>query len=245
MAWTKQEKDFLINNNNKISVEEMCKILGKSRNVVYNMRHRLGLGKYKWSEEDIRTLKSLYTKHNSKEIAKKLHRTDEEVKIQIKRLDLNCDIWTYTTVEIADLLGTRRTNVKYYHEAGHLKFRNNGDSGKGKNVSNTIEIKEFMEKHQDLWCAVKGYKALELFKDKPKWLQEKIEKDKSTGGRKNNRHWSDEEDKKLQELYEGMEYMSTSEISEIMGRSERSIKQRCNVLFLNRFYTERKSRNNY
>lgn len=234
MAWTEQDKRFLIDNNNKITVDEISEIMGKSKICIYQMRYRLGLSKYKWCEEDIRKLKEMYRYNSAKDIASKLNRTEEEVKVQIKRLGLNEDIWTYTTVEVANLLGVARYTIKYFQDKGYLKYKVIGNNGKGKRVSTTLDIKEFMESYKDNWCPVKGYKALELFKEKPLWLKEKIERDSKVGGYKSNSHWTNEEDKKLAELYDKNLGYSLEDISNILGRSVTSIRQRASILFLNR-----------
>lgn len=83
-AWTEEDKEFVINNYNKMAASDIAKKLGRNITSIYSQVHTLkGKGydlkakthKMGWSREETQQLKELYTRKSTKEIAKKLNRS--------------------------------------------------------------------------------------------------------------------------------------------------------------------------
>lgn len=236
MAWTYEQKQYLLDNAGYMPIKDIAKALGKNKYCVYQMFNKLGgtLQTFTWSKREENFLINNWNKYTVNEIALKLGRTSDAVRSKATRLGLQMRVREYRLQEVAELLGTSRERIKYYATKGYLRtFK----VGKGKNshrLTNENHIKNFLYNHQDKWCTVKGFLALDLYERKPRWLAEKIEREKLSNGLKHNQNWSNEEDKLLCELYPQASRYSIEDIANILSRTERSIIWRARILYLDR-----------
>lgn len=236
MAWTYDEKQYLIENIGIKTVMQIAKDLNKNKHSVYQMSYKLGVsleGNY-WSKKDERYLISNWDKFTLRELAFKLCKSIASVRSKAYRLGLKLKVREYRLQEVANLLGTSRDCIKYYADRGYLGTIKVGNNKNGYRVSTENQVRSFMFKHQNKWCSIKGHLALELYETYPKWLEIKIEKDKLSKGLRNYRHWTNEEDKLLSEIYPQFNKYSIEDIADIFGRSSGAIINRARLLFLER-----------
>ena len=95
MAWTKAEDEFLIRNYQRLDVDDIAAVLGKSKRNVISRRHVLGCEpKFsQYSNEEIATIKAWYAARDGKPLqldllAKKLGRSKPNVCRKAKALGL-------------------------------------------------------------------------------------------------------------------------------------------------------------
>lgn len=95
MPWTSEEKKFLKENWKHFSDKELSSKMNRSRYGIKSRRQILGLiGQSRikgilWSKEETSILKDLYETFTDEQIAEKLNRTSEAVKIKRQRLKLH------------------------------------------------------------------------------------------------------------------------------------------------------------
>lgn len=118
--WSKEEEDFLRDNYQKISNEEIAQKLNRSNDAIKKRARVLGLTKTKvnfnfktgvWGKEEEELLRESYQKKSYQEIADMLNRSYNSVKVRAKVLGLTKDqnnpfsciegkIWTESEVDI-------------------------------------------------------------------------------------------------------------------------------------------------
>lgn len=236
MAWTKDEDKYLIDNIKTMPVSEIAKILGKKESIVYQRTYKLNCSKTdtRWTDEKVKILRRMYYTKSIGAIARKLNMSEDAIKSKAKRLRLTDRVETYSTGDIANLFQVKNIkSIHYWHRMGYLEYKVKGKGKNKKRYSSVNQIKKFMYNHQDKWCSIKGYMALDFYERCPKWLKCKIEKDKETNGLRLNQHWTNEEDEMLSKIYPDTNY-EIKDIASLLGRTERSICLRASTLFLKR-----------
>ncbi len=87
--WTDKELEFLQENNNKMSIDEMTKALNRTRDSVLSRlrRHPDAVYIYReWSKDEEEYLIKNYDYSKIKELAKKLGRTEHSIWLRILKL---------------------------------------------------------------------------------------------------------------------------------------------------------------
>lgn len=111
--WTEKDKQFLINNINKMSPTIIAKKLGRSYDAVKKQMQRMNLkyqvdsrGRRKWSEKEIKILRECAGKMPIKEAAKKFpDRSLIAIKTKVRKLNINWYQGRLFIQEISDILG--------------------------------------------------------------------------------------------------------------------------------------------
>jgi len=89
--WTETEKSFLIDNYNKISIEDISKATGKSISSIYQKAYYLELiHGSRWTESDILTLKNIYSDSSKEYIIESLNnRSWNSIKLKAERCGIS------------------------------------------------------------------------------------------------------------------------------------------------------------
>lgn len=100
--YTEDDIKFLKENYNIMSVNDICKILKRSKEAICAKASQLNLKNdiYYYSEEDIQFLKNNYGKMTTQEIADKIHKTYASVVSKTQKLDLTIGLWTEDEIKI-------------------------------------------------------------------------------------------------------------------------------------------------
>jgi len=75
-VFTTQDKEYLINNYGKISIDEIAKHINRNKNAIYKLVTELGIGRYQWTENRLEILKELYPYGNYVLLMEKLENND-------------------------------------------------------------------------------------------------------------------------------------------------------------------------
>lgn len=93
--WTKQEIDFIVNNSDILSTEEIANKLNRSESSIIKKRHSLGIkckvrknGSTIWTDEEIEYLRLHVDNDSYEEIAKHLNKTEDSVRVKATRLNM-------------------------------------------------------------------------------------------------------------------------------------------------------------
>jgi DNA-binding CsgD family transcriptional regulator len=126
--WTDEERAIVQRDyrGTNASAAEIAHHLGVTKFAVKGQAAALGILQQKsppWSPSEIEQLKELIHRHPVGEIAKKLHRSHNTVKVKATRLKLNLrsrDGW-YTKKEVSEICGVDHKKVQQWIDAGALK----------------------------------------------------------------------------------------------------------------------------
>lgn len=119
--WTNEEVDFLKNNINKLSVEEIAKKLNKTVHSIRSKAYSLELStesiRRKWTNEEIDYLKEKIGCMSMYAISKKLRRSINTIRIKCFKLGIGCyknNTEYYTFKEAAEELDMSYWTLCYY-----------------------------------------------------------------------------------------------------------------------------------
>lgn len=126
--WTDDEREIVRRDyrGTNASAQEIAHHLGVTKFAVKGQAAALGILQQKsppWTACEIEQLKELIHRHPVGEIAKKLHRSHNAVKVKATRLKLNLrsrDSW-YTKKEVCEICGVDHKKVQQWIDAGALK----------------------------------------------------------------------------------------------------------------------------
>lgn len=187
-----------------------------------------------WSEDEIKYLKDNYDTKPPRLIANKLNRTQESVRVMIKKLNLsaysvsNCDyitIWqlssmiNVTALTINNWINTYDdfpvVNKKYYSHVHKLII--------------FYEILPWLSNHQDLFNTIHMEKY--VFGEEPEWLINKRKHDKLTIPKNSKLRYTSQECNMIMNLYKrGQSY---NDIAKVLNRSPIAIKKKILALVQN------------
>lgn len=89
--WTDEQIEYLKNNYKTTPVDEIAKVLGRSRKSIFEKASILGLSKdnYKiWTEEDLKYLKENYPTNKTSDVAQHLNRSEHAVRLKAEELGI-------------------------------------------------------------------------------------------------------------------------------------------------------------
>lgn len=87
--WTDKEIQFLKDNFNYLTYEELEKTLGRSFNAIKHKVQELHLSNRKWSQSDIEWLKNNANQYDKNDLAKRLKRSVRAIEHKLKEYNLN------------------------------------------------------------------------------------------------------------------------------------------------------------
>ena len=127
-TWTDVERDIVRRdyNGTNASAERIATKLNVTRNAVKGQVQKMGIAMQKsppWTEDELEQLADLVHRYPITQIAKKLHRSPNAVKIKATRLKLGLrirDDW-FTKKEVAEICGVDHKKVQSWIDSGALK----------------------------------------------------------------------------------------------------------------------------
>lgn len=265
--WSEEEDNYIINNYRVLTVDEISERLGRT---VYAIRKRaLALGVTneisRWSIEEMEFLNDNWGILNLNTIARKLNRSRNSILLKAHQMSLRGQAAAngvyLTPNDVSNILGINiRTLYSWIWNGslGHRKFK----VGKKSKYQIAVEdFCEFIEKHQDKWNSqkadmlqLKSYYAsyfiarnntVTIRGEMPKWMAEKIERDKD-GFREYLKPWTTKEELELLHMVE--QKYSYKEICMNLDRSIKSVKAKFYLLYKQKGkldYMYQENANNY
>lgn len=183
--------------------------------------------KKKWTNEEVSILKEMWGEHSIPNIAKKLNRSENSIRVKSFRVGLRDNIRSGDYLLLNDVLkilginygkGTNRvinSNIPYKLKASvRQKYR----------IIYIDDFWKWAEKNKNI-INFKNFERGELGPE-PEWAEIKRQSDKKKAKEKKNTPWTPSEDKQLIWLLEQYKY-GYSDIARIIGRTEGAIKRRC------------------
>lgn len=126
--WTDEERDIVRRDykGNNRSADYIASNLGVTRCAIKGQVQKMGLAMQKsppWTEKELDLLEDLIHKHSVTQVAKRLHRSPNAVKVKATRLKLhlrNRDDW-YTKMEVTEICGVDHKKVQQWIDSRALK----------------------------------------------------------------------------------------------------------------------------
>ncbi len=247
--WSEEEDNFIIENYRVLTVEVISKRLGRTVPAIRKRALALGVTEEvsRWTPEEMEFLNEKWGILNLETIAKKLNRTRNSVLLKAHQMSLREQVAAngiyLTPNDISSILGINiRTLYSWIWNGsmGYKKFR----VGKKRKYQIAVEdLCEFIEKHQDKWNSqkadlmqIKSYYAsyfiarnntLTIREEIPKWMSEKIERDKE-GFKEPLKPWTTKEELELLQMVE--QKYTYKDICMNLGRSIESVKAKLHLL---------------
>ena len=181
--WTEEERDYLIQNYNKYSLQEMAEILGRSVCSVKceATKHHVKSNRF-WTDEEVEFIEDHYGDMTIKEIARKLGKDCVAVNNKITRMKMGAfhELSDYVTLsEFSRMIGVHPNTIRYWIERGWIK----GVKKSRFYMFKLDKIYKFMQSNPDRWKATNCDK--DLFEYFPwyheKLLEERRERDRRIG----------------------------------------------------------------
>jgi len=244
--WTKEEIEFLRENADKMTIKEMAQRLGRSYEITVRTFRYLNLrgkGQRRWTPEEERILREEFSKGTPlKEIAEKLDRSYDSIKGKISSLNLKRRErhrrWTQEEIsyliankdkpidELSSELGRTPTAVfSKLHQLGVLR--------KGRLHKRwTREEEEFLLKNHDKMTLEELASRLGRTKDSIKGKMRFLRLGRPPGLgeiRRTRKIWTEDEKEFLKR---NSKNFTAKELSELLGRTESSVRNMLRVLGL-------------
>jgi len=180
-----------------------------------------------WTPEEIEFLDEHWGKLNIPQLAQRLNRSENAVKIKTVRYGLGKAVDrdnSLTARQVSYLMGVdiHAVTDRWVGKLG-LKARKRAPHGQRKQTWIRMDdLVPWLKAHQDIWDS----RRVELFAfgTEPKWLKEKRARDKALP-EKRFKKWTPDEDKKLLSLYKTGRY-TIDNIAEQLDRSPAAIEHR-------------------
>jgi DNA-binding CsgD family transcriptional regulator len=157
--WTEEERATVRQDykGTNASAQEIADRLGVTRFAVKGQAQKLGIMRQKsppWTDKELERLKELIHRHSVAQIAKKLHRSPNAVKIKATRLELDLRLrfdW-YTKRDVCEIVGEDHHKVQKWIDSGELKATWHNDrkpdrKGMAMWHIEAKDLKEFIVKH--------------------------------------------------------------------------------------------------
>lgn len=232
--WTPEQDQFLRDHWQEMSDEELAGNVGHPLTSTRARRGKLGLCERKgyrgkdWSKEELDYIREVWGQKTIPEIAKKLGRSINAVKIKTQRMGYTGQKWygeMMSARKVSELLGVDVHAVcDYWIPKCGLKGKAKR-LGKTKKTTTIImfeDLLEWLEAHQDLWDSRK----VELFGlgMEYDWLVEKRKADAQKPARKAQK-WTPEEDRRLISMFR-RGGMTNAEMGTALGRPASGVAHR-------------------
>lgn len=232
-AWTEEELDYLKVNWQRPD-EELCAELGRNIGTIRSKRTELGLigkkGRRKagWKPEELEYLQEVWGQKTIPQIARKLGRSVNAVKVKSYRMGLGGQKWYGEMMsgrKVSELLGVDVHTVcdLWIGKCGLKGARKRlGNSQKTTTIILFEDLLEWLKEHQDLWDSrrVEPY-ALGMEYD---WLKEKRAADAMLPERKKQK-WTREEDARLVAMFRKGN-MTYAQMGDELGRPASGVEHR-------------------
>lgn len=186
--WTKEEIDYLKQNYNKKSIDDMCSDLGRTKYSILKKAKRLDLTKEinNWTKDELEFLISNWGKYNIKKIAKLLGRSIPSIKKKAFKLKLGPQCIGngeyLTTGNIGFLLGKNPALIYKWINQDIIKGKPFGKKPIYQVLPEDFIV--FLKDYPDKWCAceaklnfIKPYFYTSTKPDVPNWFKEKVKED--------------------------------------------------------------------
>ena len=169
--WTQEEKEFLINNYSKYSLQEMAEVLGRSICSVKceATKHHVKSNRF-WTEEEVQFIEDHYGDLTIKQIAKRLGRDYTSVGNKINRMQIGAfhEISDFVTLaEFSRMIGVHPNTIRHWIKRGWIK----GVKKSRFYLFKLDKIYQFMQNNPERWKAINCDK--DLFEYFP-WYHEKL-----------------------------------------------------------------------
>jgi len=229
--WTAGDLGQLRKTWGKVPLEEICQVIGRSKDAVRSKALQLGLGsakpgvrryRYKWTEKEKSTLEQYWAKLPPSQIAKMLGRGTDGVRRQAVKMGLGLRIRQVDGISANELYRviaheTSNDCLRFFQHNGLKVHRQPTD---GKQTRAWVDYKTFWawaRKHVGLI----NFRLFErgLLGPEPKWMEEARLK---AAGRIPPRRWTPGEEKKLRMEIQAQAFTG-SELAAMHGRTEKGI----------------------
>lgn len=232
--WTPEQDQFLRDHWQEMSDEEMAANVGHPLTSTKARRGKLGLYERKgyrgkdWSQEELDYIREVWGQKTIPEIARKLGRSINAVRIKTQRMGYTGQKWygeMMSARKVSELLGVDvHTVCDYWIPKCGLKGKAKR-LGKTKKTTTIImfeDLLEWLEAHQDLWDS----RRVELFGlgMEYDWLVEKRKADGLKPPRKAQK-WTPEEDQRLISMFR-RGGVTNDEMGAALGRTASSVEHR-------------------
>lgn len=230
--WSFEQEDFLRENYGKMTLEELSMALGKQIKTIDRKRKSLGLAPQvsrRWTEEELNFLIDRWSTLSIQHIASKLNRSYNSVKKRAIMLNLDDSRFLngyLNTGDISSLLSIESYTVRYWIKYRGLKARKKKVVKKAMYYVSLEDLKIFLKNNQHLWDAT--YLEQNILGVEESWLKEKRKKDYYIKPMKVIKVWTNKEIDRLVNFYNND--FSIKKISKLLGRTEKSISAKVNVL---------------
>lgn len=251
--WSEEEDSVIIENYKELEVETISQQLGRSVSAIRKRALALGItGKVnRWSDEEMEFLDEKWGILNLDTIAKKLNRSRNSVLLKAHQMSLRDQVAAngayLTPNDISSILGINIRTLYSWIWNGNMGYRK-FKVGKRKKYQIAVEdLCEFIEKNQDKWNSqnadimqIKSYYSsyfitrnnnVTIRGEMPKWIAEKIERDKE-GFKEHLKPWTTREELELLLLVE--QKYTYKEICAYLSRSVESVKAKLHLLYKQR-----------
>lgn len=233
-TWTQEQDDFLRSNWKTMSDEDMAASVGHPISSTKARRCKLGLYESKgcrgkdWSQEELDYIREVWGQKTIPEIARKLGRSINAVKIKTQRMGYTGQKWygeMMSARKVSELLGVDVHAVcDYWIPKCGLKGKSKrlGETKKTTTIIMFEDLLKWLEQHQDLWDS----RRVELYGlgMEYDWLVEKRKRDALLPIRKAQK-WTSQEDSRLIYLFKRGD-MTHEQIGAELGRSRAAVEHR-------------------
>lgn len=248
--WSCEEDNFIIENYRLLAVEEISLQIGRTVPAIRKRALALGVtGEVnRWSQEEMEFLNEKWGILNLETIAKRLNRTRNSVLLKAHQMSLREQVAAngiyLTPNDISSILGINIRTLYSWIWNGSMGYRKLKVGKKRKYQIAVEDLCEFIEKHQDKWNSqkadirqIKSYYAsyfiarnntLTIREEIPKWMSEKIERDKE-GFKEPLKPWTTKEELELLQMVE--DNYTYKDICTNLGRSIESVKAKLHLLY--------------
>lgn len=247
--WTKEEKQFLIDNYNLLSYKELEEKLKTNKEAILKQAQYLNIteGNRYWTNEEEEYLTYKWGLVTIDYMSKKLDRTHSAILLKANDLGLKEQIignGEYLTPQnIQTILNKPMSTIYNLIKKGYIKSRRFKIKKLYKYQISIDNFKEFLQKYPNLWdsrtsdiITIKSYFSSYNISNNgnynikiPNWLNEKIEKEKNMIRKENNvKMWTIIEEHLLYELF--LDNVPIKEICKILDRSYYSVIQKLNKI---------------
>lgn len=228
--WTPEEDAYLRDNYRRQSYDEMGAAIGRAPGGVQNRCFALQLYSKKWSGADVEYLQESWGKASIPEIAKKLNRSINAIKLKAGRLGMGRHLHSgdlITFVQLCEALGKKNSYSWLRDKWARYGFPfRRKKSIKEKYLMVSIEdFWKWAERHQDI-IDFSDFEEYAIGKE-PVWAKEKRHMDFEK--RRNNKPWTQQEDDRLIHMLRAQRY-SLDEIAADLDRKEGAIRRRIHDL---------------
>lgn len=232
--WTQEHDDFLRAHWQEMSDVELANAVGhtpaatQARRGKLGLRHRQSFKGKDWSQEELDYIRDVWGQKTIPEIAKKLGRTINAVKVKTQRMGYTGQKWygeMMSARKVSELLGVDVHAVcDYWIPKCGLKGKSKrlGETQKTTTIIMFEDLLKWLEQHQDLWDS----RRVELYGlgMEYDWLVEKRKRDSLLPTRKAQK-WTPEEDSRLIYLFKRGD-MTHEQIGAELGRSRVAVEHR-------------------